>query len=1613
MFSVRNTLILLLLLGASISACKMKKINQPVTSKSTDSFYLTPFEQLDRLVKLDPNAPTDRDSKNRELIKGLEPSQLNKFVKDEYADVNKHNKVPSLAHATAYLDYEAGSKGFNRTRIILLQKQLWLELDPIKILNFKVDEIIRAENMDPDDSFSKYILTRLSSEGIEPKNVRELFLKLPSIEELDKFDEILREQYVIPESYKVDFDKRFDVGDLDPEDILRHHGFRTEDPSPKFKSLKKSFRDELLRYSEGLSYEQKVALYKSLEERIASDDSLADLRGQALRKRTARKIPFSVLMEAMVENRSVFGPYLVKKIQQEYSRINSMNIALDDDVQGFLKKSQVRDLSSQESQEFLQKARKIIPSLLGDGSKVLQAGSLGIVFENHEGKIIKWVPYEVTDSLKQDKAKYLEIIDGINAGQGIEYPDDIVDAGLQAEYRRRLTDEWQIKIDEIDEFIAETDLNIEVKNGENLRKYDGFHNGNKVDGEIVIVAGRNIDPDSVDSKHIPDKEKRIEMASRFNIQDKASGEDLKWFNDPKNHSQISRSKRIQIQNSLQKLMEVHLRSMFSGNYFHGDLHEGNIRVELFQDGSRVEVNKINIIDLGTVGYLDTLERQALKGIFDLKIASKLVEDENLIDKILYYNYTKLSQKHREFLVARDDFNFTQPKNYQEAEIEGLDKEIKYYMTGLSKDGFNFGVDGFKLKEYRTFLEIFNGKPIPDDSSLRLLGLRSNVVALFKATSTATGVVNASNVRAGEYVATGEQPKQIAQKSVAELMDYLGDINAYNLRSYQAELLVDMQQMDRSRSGINPEMIEYIKERRARGAKIGTNPEDIWADILKVEADRVAKQSELEQMIAERNRLSEQLESTRKQVLDDARNNDLLKERQAELKKQIAIKDEKYQASLSKLTSDHQDYTSALEEEISKLSAKNSTSENQLSELRSHVEKMEKDLAAYKKMQQDYTDLQLKSQKLQSAFDEMAGIKEKHTSLEQINKDLKTRNAELDTQQKKLQDFHKKQIEDLNSKMESTLVAHEQEVRLLQENQKKLSEKLSQKDVEIAQSKSVTEAQLKESVRLNEELAEAHLKLRRLLQIEKENTQLKRDLREIGDLREKNNFLNNSVDKLQAENSKLVEEIALKDSKMGEILEKQKFLDSQVTRLQSELEESISQEEKKSLNDQLIAKNSEIEELKAQLSNRPTSDDVKAIHEKLLASRDVERSLKSQIEQLSIAEEQLHAEKRLSTQIRGDLEMKELESKQLKENLETEQTRAEHLSRELETRKIESVEKIERLQAELNAALEKREELDAANTENKKLQQQIADERLKYTQVSKKIDQLKGEHQASLREAQVEIDRIKSQLTETSGSEDRLKSTLSEIEKKMEDSKKEFANREKTLNSERQNLEAKIRSLNGELRVANKQNLELQKKVSSLQAELSESVRKNREFNNIESRFSEAKNRLVIFESREKKLRKRVDDLVQERDDLRALNSDLQQQLDSVNSDFELMKQNKNSDSNWEEFKVRLEESEARNIKLSEELAETKARLAYFESEKGKGIPPEKKVAETQQVLPEKTNPNFSSARFTPTVININKNRIYNGSNKGFGALYFGIGASLISSGAILINEGIKKATPDQ
>ena len=1611
-----HTPILILLIAIFLvgtSSCKIKEINRPIRSSNSLGFYLSPLQQLDRLVSLDPKAP------DPELLNGIEDSKLNRFIKPRYIADNKTKEFPSLSNATHYLKTEKRG-GLTPYKINEVQKRLWIELDPLEVLRHKAVELVEAKRMIAEDNYGHYVVTRLAKEknSVSPNDVELLFQELSSVSTLEQFETLLKNQYDIPQNYPKDFKDRFNVEEFDPEDILKNHGFRVDDPSPEYKHITRSLRDELLRYSKELSYAQKLALYQTIQDRIKTDDSLSSLRGQVLRTEAARKIPFPVIMGAMVENRGVFGPYIIKKIQQEYSRINSMGITLTGDVKDFLIKSQARDLSPAESEIYLQRAKELIPEVLGEGSRVLQAGSLGIVFENHENKIVKWVPDEVVASLLDDKAKYLKVIQDIDAGQGVTYPRDVIDAEmedenrrrLKDEYRRRLRDEWQIKVDEIDEFLAETDLATEVENGEKVSSYNTqIREGNELIGEIRVIAGKNLDASAVNPKLYPQAEQRERIAAQFNIQEKASGFDLKWFNDPKNHSRISPNQRIQIQNSLQKLMDVHFQGMFSGNYFHGDLHEGNIRIELHEEGGKTEVKKISIIDLGTIAYLDVIERESLKGLFELDIAKRLNDDPDLIEKILYFNYSSLPDEQRQVLIKRDGFDFSPSTDYKETEIKELDTKIKYYMTGLSKQGFNLSVDGFKLEEFRTFLEIFKGKPVPNDYALRLLGLRSNVVALFKATSTGAGVVHASNLRAKNYISTANKPKQLAQKSVANFLAYLGEINTYSLEPHQAELLVDQSQMGRTRAGITEDMLDYIEQRRKRGVSVDASTEAVWRDIFEVENDKVAMQSELEQLIADRQVLSEQIEDLKQSNAEELENKAANASQLDELQKQLQSKDKSYKESLSAMENRHSNDTLELQKKISAMEAGKLASDKEINDLKKYVQNLQLKQAEYQKAQNEYAQLQETNRGLETKLRNLAELGDEKEILEQTNRQLQANNEELEAKQRELIATHEKDIDSLRSKLEADLANRDNKIRVLQETQRNLSKTIQNGEELLGKSSSIQADQLSRIDKLNEELSKVHRQLRKMVVFELENNRMQRELQELSELREKNKVLNDRIVSIQSENSDLMQSISKKDAESSKLLSEINLLKTRINSLGEQLRQSPTEDEINKLTMQLKTQELELEDAKTALANRPKTSDVTELSRELAENQEKIRALKGQIIQLTDIQRQLETERKFTTQIRKDLKTKEEQLEQVNNEMLDRQNRLDQLSQEMRNRDLQAKTDIDSLKKELETVNKQTSQLEETQTENVKLQEQIGKNERKTKLLTDQLQKLKTDYQESRKKNENELNQLKQELQSKAESEGVLKQKILDLENQLQTAQSEFAEKEKGLQSEKQKLESELRELNEKLSLANKDSLGKQKKIQKLQAKLYKAEKTLEEFNDMKNQLSDAQVRLKLLQEQDSNLRESIAGLEQERDNLRQINAELTDQLSAANSDIASMKQEQLSKSNWDELKARLEESEAKNKKLAEELVETKNRNTSLETKLETTRAETTKIAETPKFQPQRTSSVINSPRYRSPVTNINRHttHVNKAAFKGLGALYFGIGASLLSSGTILINEGVK------
>ena len=414
----------------------------------------------------------------------------------------------------------------------------------------------------------------------------------------------------------------------------------------------------------------------------------------------------------MVEERDLFGPFITKKLQQEYARMQNRGLDMTSPKLKFLEDSQEYRLSPEQEKSFISRATKELGNSNVSIKRVIAAGSLGIVFELKDGRVLKWIPSEVQSKLEKERLQYTLMRDN---------------ASSQGEKRKA-----EILIEEIDEFIAELDLQEEVAKGESMKaSYEATIVGDGwVEGKIKVAA-----PEVLGE------------SKAFNIQSRAQGRSLRDYNSPKSWQSTQPWERIQVQDSMRHLLDKHMQAIFTGQDFHADLHAGNIYIKAVE-GERLAAT-VTLIDAGTTARLDEPDLWAIKNLF--RIRNEITAQRAELQK--YYQG-----------------NGRQPP---------IAIEIEKSMRPLSNTGANFQVFKDNGQDMMAFLDIFSkGKPIASADSLRMLDLRPEVVQAFKSVSTAVSVLNASNKSAHAFnqtIGDGTKASIIERKKPEDLFEYLSRV----------------------------------------------------------------------------------------------------------------------------------------------------------------------------------------------------------------------------------------------------------------------------------------------------------------------------------------------------------------------------------------------------------------------------------------------------------------------------------------------------------------------------------------------------------------------------------------------------------------------------------------------------------------------------------------------------------------------------------------------------------------------------------------------------------------------------------------------------------------------
>ena len=1529
-------------IACSCKISKSKKASyQPNIPEETEIFYLTDLDKIENILKL---------PENKEEMKGKNYKKLAKYLNDEGKKY--------FESAVDYLESGRGKNNYDANQV----RELFLKHVKLNQLLIKKIKSSITGTLEESESLALHFAKKLRTFYAKNKIDSKKFLTslFDTVKDEKSALAFIKSKFTtIQPSKWEEWEESFKIrSELNPAYILKHKGFL--DPnSDTFKFLRYNFRDELFQYIVDLSGEQKEYIKADIQYKINNDKKYSRLKDIVILKgEKAKEIPFQLLMDSMVENPKVFGPYIIKKIQQEFTQVSFNKIDVASDIKNFLMKSKSRKIGESQALEYLERAKKIVPSLLKEGSKVLSAGSLGIVFQTHDNKILKWVPDDVIQSLNTERNRYIEIRDKLGSGIGLEYPEEIVRGNLQAEYRRRVYNLWQAKIDEIDEILAETNLEKEADNGVKASNYniDITNKSGKKVGEIKAIGGTKVTDSMVDDSHVPD------LTERFNLQDMAEGLSLDEFNLEKKHAEVKVEHRKQIQNSLKKLMDAHFHAIFSGQYFHGDLHEGNIKIVL-NDEDMDEVKFMGLIDLGTIGRLDMYERQALKGIFDSGIAQKMIDDPALIKKIMTYNYIQLGDPAKTQLMKYHGFTPVILDDLEIDELKRIDTDVKYYMTGLSKAGFGHSVDALNLKEYGVFLNMFAGVPIPVDEPLRMLNLRPNVVSAFKAVSTGIGVIEASNKAAKRYSGS-DLPAQVVRKTRADMFEYFSDTIKYKLKAEEKILLMDKSRLQHSWSGLPPEAVEYIlAQNRKTGKQMDVTPDALWRRLLEVEKVNLEMGTELEVVKLQLEQKANQLLILNQQVQKSASPEETLR-MQKEIEKltlDINQNQKIYKQKIQQMDFDYKAQIHDLNEQLSQLRSSDSVQKQKVSQLTSDLQKKEEErLRLFNESNERFETIK----QLQSEIDDLksaGGDLEAETlAKNQFKRELEL----LKVTHGKLDVNSKRRIAELEFQLENQKQSMQTKINSLTQKNQLLSQKLS--------GMKHSDSEYNDLFR---KFTDAQKSLEQMTQIQDENSRMKQDLKELQQSRDKVVQLQSELEQVNQKNSELLSQLSGTSSKqevqilnqtIHENREKIKLLTFQVKEVET-------------LRSQLLVQTQLASKLQSDLNIK--TEEVATVQKNADQYRQQAKDLQKELDRRASFDEQVQ-------------KISELNQRNEQDRVKLE---------ELERLKLENQE---------------------FKLKNKQLLSEIELEKQKAQKTKEALTLLKSNFTQYVNEAEAAKERLVNELRKKPGEQKVLQAQIDKLARDKKLAAERFNTEKAELSSQIDEVyKPKISQLSSQIDELMPELTSLRQKVKADAIELERLKKIELEFLDIKQQLTDARQTAELFKNKAQSLQVELDSLKVDYQKLMETNQVLTETNSRLQQELDLYKQTNMTPDEILEMQERMKLISAENQKLKLEMAELQDKnLELSKRPETRSIgtlidevsQPYRGGAglvgtQTQGGFDMKPSNVPDKIKKVDGTTNTKAGGLIDQAYSKMGAVYFGVGALMIGGGAVMIYKGLEEA----
>ena len=1025
---------------------------------------LTTKEMLSRILVF---TDVSEDVKKSQSVEGFR--KKNKTNKDEmhalsslFSDRHTKSRFEELIGVllpakTVKKPKNTKNNGYPRVRSSL--RSVIKGMDKLKLLKKLSDEgSFGYPDPKKEPPMAKFILDSSGSAEQRRNLLQSTGLTLKSILGLKSYDELMVEinkakknkinqdfLKQLEESYKK-LQNSYELKEFDPTKILSDHGFHSDDlrVDRKYKAISPQIREQIVDYIATFkgNETQKFELMMALKSEYPSVE--------------LKKFQPHQLLAVLIKKRDFFGPFMLKNLQQEGQRLQGKTDPdLDREIIEAIRSSQERIFDQKEIESLIEAAKKEMNNENYKIKKLIKAGSLAVVFELEDGKVLKWIPPDVQDKLENDRLRYEKMVQNIHGEiqalqAGTKQTKETKEEIRKLLFRKKTYD---LAIEEIEQIKRETDLYEEAEKTKMLaRSYGYVHDGSNL--KIKVIQASHV------PSQTPGDGGEISYKTRFNVQELAEGKSL---SDYLKDNIDDKPRHLQVQRTMHALTERHLTAIFSGQPFHADLHEGNIILEFASKGEGDQsefVKSLQIIDAGSVGQLSKLEMSAFLKVSQLESEGQKISKD--YQHIIGYHAHEISKSSG---GSSDDLpddlkgfyeKYKDLEDDRKLKVKELDAHIRHYMQGFMGNKNNITINAHDVTSYHEFLEVFVApqtlaknraemkgikqdampaagaaedvsKVMSDDYMMRRLYFTESSAKAFKTLSTARAVafrINRANEREAFKPVAGEEIPKITGLSASDILEKIRQKAEAALNGEDFEKLLKEYQTEQKKSYVKPhQSLEEWYEKLSSFIDVKFASQDdlinYYRELKQKVDDKGKKIEELKDensALASKKKEAEEAQVAfhKEKVTLEGKISNLNSELEKK-KEELASKEDdskKLSGLKQKITELEDEKNKALEGLTKKLESK----DGRISELEQNIEGLKKEILKAKGEMKQY-----QGESLASINNAKEGEQAKKAQIDALNQKILSYHEEEKKLKKKVQelnDSRQKDQKDMNAKLQA-------------------------------------------------------------------------------------------------------------------------------------------------------------------------------------------------------------------------------------------------------------------------------------------------------------------------------------------------------------------------------------------------------------------------------------------------------------------------------------------------------------------------------------------------------------------------------------------------------------------